>query len=122
LRNLRALSVRQPWAWLIVNGYKDVENRSRSTHHRGPILIHASKNTSLLDVAAQERIRRRYGVELPNSYELGGIIGVVDLADCRNRTGSVWHHRRSVGWVLKNPRRLKFRRCNGALGIFPPQF
>lgn len=26
---LPALSVRQPWAWLIVNGLKDIENRPR---------------------------------------------------------------------------------------------
>lgn len=25
---MKALSIRQPWAWLIVNGYKDVENRT----------------------------------------------------------------------------------------------
>jgi hypothetical protein len=35
LRRAPALSVRQPWAWLIVNGYKDVENRSWTTHYRG---------------------------------------------------------------------------------------
>ena len=27
LKKLKAISIRQPWAWLIVNGYKDVENR-----------------------------------------------------------------------------------------------
>ena len=30
-----ALSIRQPWAWLIVNGYKDIENRDWKTHYRG---------------------------------------------------------------------------------------
>lgn len=39
----KALSLRQPWAWAVVHGYKDVENRSWSTKHRGPLLIHASK-------------------------------------------------------------------------------
>ena len=38
----KALSVRQPWAWLIVNGWKPIENRSRRTNVRGRILIHAS--------------------------------------------------------------------------------
>jgi hypothetical protein len=28
LESLRTLSLRQPWAWLVVNGYKDFENRS----------------------------------------------------------------------------------------------
>jgi ASCH domain len=33
-----ALSVRQPWAWAIVSGYKDVENRSWPTNYRGTYL------------------------------------------------------------------------------------
>ena len=38
----KVLSVRQPYANLIVKGYKDVENRSRRTNYRGLLLIHAS--------------------------------------------------------------------------------
>jgi hypothetical protein len=33
---MRALSIRQTWAELIVHGIEDVENRSWLTHHRGP--------------------------------------------------------------------------------------
>lgn len=40
---MKALSIRQPWAWLIVNGFKDIENRSWDTKYRGLVLIHASK-------------------------------------------------------------------------------
>lgn len=35
LLKLPILSIRQPWAWLIVNGYKDIENRTWPTHFRG---------------------------------------------------------------------------------------
>ena len=38
---MKTLTVRQPWAWAIAKGYKDVENRSRATSHRGPLAIHA---------------------------------------------------------------------------------
>ena len=38
---MRAITIRQPWAELIVRGDKDVENRSWRTRHRGPLLIHA---------------------------------------------------------------------------------
>ena len=38
-----ALSIRQPWAWLIVNGYKDIENRDWKTHYRGRFYVHAGK-------------------------------------------------------------------------------
>ncbi len=40
---MKALSIRQPWAWLIANGYKDIENRSWRTNFRGEFLIHAGK-------------------------------------------------------------------------------
>mgnify|MGYP001137357808 FL=1 len=40
---MRAITVRQPWAWAIVFGQKDVENRSRNIagRYRGPVAIHA---------------------------------------------------------------------------------
>ena len=38
-----ALSIRQPWAALIVAGRKTIEVRTWSTQRRGPIWIHASK-------------------------------------------------------------------------------
>ena len=41
MKELKVLVVRQPWAWLIVNGYKDIENRSWRTRYRGALLIHA---------------------------------------------------------------------------------
>src|SRR5215472_1457845 len=43
LAGMKALSVRQPWAWLIVNGYKPVENRNWLTKFRGRLLIHAGQ-------------------------------------------------------------------------------
>jgi hypothetical protein len=41
LKKLKAISIRQPWAWLIVNGYKDVKNRIWAANLRGRVLIHA---------------------------------------------------------------------------------
>ena len=42
---MKAISIRQPWAWLILNARKDVESRDwiYPCRHRGPLLIHASK-------------------------------------------------------------------------------
>jgi hypothetical protein len=42
----KAITVRQPYAWLIVNGFKTVENRSEHESRwsfRGPLAIHAGK-------------------------------------------------------------------------------
>ncbi|MCU1592441.1 MAG: 8, gp08 [Frankiales bacterium] len=38
---MKALTVRQPWAWAIATGAKTVENRTRGTAYRGPLAIHA---------------------------------------------------------------------------------
>lgn len=46
LQRLKALTIRQPWAWLVVNGYRDIENPKWATHHRGPLLIHAGSSTA----------------------------------------------------------------------------
>ena len=41
---MKVIVIRQPWAWLIVHGFKDIENRSWSTQYRGRLLIQASAN------------------------------------------------------------------------------
>lgn len=61
---MKALSVRQPWATMIARGLKTVEVRSWFTHHRGPLLLCAS--------------RRR---DAPGPEPVGVAICVVDLVD-----------------------------------------
>lgn len=122
LTQLPALAVRQPWAWLIVNGYKDVENRSWFTRHRGPLLVHAATSKANLDESFLRAVERRHRIKLPRDYELGGVVGIVEVVDCKTRTRSPWHVRGQVGWILDKPRRLSFRRCKGALNLFRPKF
>jgi len=114
------LSVRQPWAWLIVNGLKDIENRSRRTHHRGPLLIHAGLSLDDYTEENIESIRRTHGISVPLELDAGGIVGVIDVIDCVESHRSKWFNG-LFGWVLANPRSLKFRLCNGALGLFRPE-
>ncbi len=122
LEKLPALSLRQPWAWLVVNGYKNIENRSWPTRHRGPLLIHASATMTDLQPESFMVIQREYGVRLPDSYHVGRIIGVVDVVDCVATHSSKWKTRGSWGWVLKNPRQLPERDYKGSVGIFYPDF
>jgi hypothetical protein len=109
--------LRQPWAWLIVNGHKDIENRSWRPNHRGPLLIHASSTKTTLQ-ADLRRVRDDYGVDVPENLEFGGIVGVADVIDCVKKSGSRWHFRDGWGWVIANPQRLPFRKCKGAVGFF----
>ena len=57
---MKALSIRQPWAWLIVCGHKPLENRSWPTPYRGPLLIHAAKGMARVEY--EERLN------MPVSY------------------------------------------------------
>jgi hypothetical protein len=110
----KALSIRQPWAWAIVEGFKDVENRSWSTRYRGQLFIHAGRRE---DHLAWLDLDRR-GIEFPDEVEHGGVIGVVDLVDCVEQHKSSWATEGSYHWLLTNPRSVPFVPMQGRLGIF----
>lgn len=71
---MKTLTIKQPWAELIINGYKKYEFRSWKTNYRGKILIHAGLTT-------QKDVLSRF-----NKYELnlinGAIIGEAEITDC----------------------------------------
>ncbi|WP_345750081.1 hypothetical protein [Microbacterium rhizophilus] len=97
---MRVLTVRQPWAWAIIHGGKDVENRVRNIagDYRGPVAIHVaqtedanafslSETREVLDAAAARwmdaatRARPKSVETVPWARDHGRIIGVVDLTD-----------------------------------------
>jgi hypothetical protein len=83
---MKALSIRQPSAWEIVQGIKVVEFRSWSTKHRGRFFIHASKTIEKKRLETEQKWLAKYGKELPEDWSLGGIVGIATLADCVQRT------------------------------------
>lgn len=113
---MKALSVRQPWAWLIVNGHKDIENRTWRTDYRGPVLIHASKT---YDDSIQGEHEVLNGVDVPESqsFDFGGIVGVAEIVDCVSASPSPWFSG-PFGFVVKNGRPLPFMQIRGQLGFF----
>lgn len=121
MMKMRALSLRQPWTWLVVNGFKDIENRSWRTDHRGPLLIHASSSKQDFNEDELKYIRQGHGVVVPNELDIGGIVGIVDVIDCVEDHKSKWFSG-EWGWVLANPRRLPFRECKGFVKFFVPKW
>ena len=83
---MKVLSVRQPWAYLIVAGYKDIENRKWYTNHRGPLLIHASRAMEPDDFPMQREWIETCGIVIPEDLPRGAIVGSATLAhvDCGN--------------------------------------
>lgn len=76
---MRALVVKQPWAWAIMSGHKRVENRSWTTKYRGPVAIIAGASRSSL--ASATRFLSGLGIERPSDLPFGCILGVVNLVD-----------------------------------------
>lgn len=129
---MKTISIKQPWASLIVEGIKDIENRTWPTKFRGRVLVHSSA-TNLLnrckfyddilstmqirDVCIKGKETAIFGCHLDTS----AIIGSVEIVDCVINHESIWaEHSTSkfqkisgnyktipvYNWVLANP--IKF--------------
>jgi len=116
---MRALSIRAPWAWAIIHGGKNIENRSWQTHHRGPLLIHAGKAFSKTEFDEVAGYLREDGIEPPKLADLlrGGIVGQVEVAGIVTKHKSPWFGG-PYGWVLKKPQPLPFIPYRGQQGLF----
>lgn len=117
---MKAISIRQPWAWLIINAGKDIENRDWLTNFRGRILVHASLGMTRAEYGdAYSTARMASGHDLPPMADLqrGGIIGSVEIVDCVKASTSPWFFG-TFGFVLANPRPLPFVPFKGSLGFF----
>ena len=139
---MKALSIRQPWAWLIVNGYKDIENRSWGTSFRGRVYIHAGlkQDYEAYDGEPAHRYLEPYiwtklswdaitdWGQVSISHYLGVIVGEVDIVDClgvdevncSTEKVSQWFED-PYGFVLANP--VAYDEpipCKGRLGFFEP--
>lgn len=137
---MKALSIRQPWAWLIVRPdltgkaraaalragiLKDIENRTWPTRFRGRFLIHAAQGMARAEYeACQDPLWLAAGptIELPPFAELerGGIVGAATLMDCipPDRRAPWWHRPGQFGFLLAEVEPLPFRACKGRLGFF----
>lgn len=113
---MKALSIRQPWAWLIVKGHKDVENRTWPTSFRGKFLIHAGKT---FDQSGYEWVVSEMGIALPEParFERGGVVGEAEIIDCVTRHNSAWFFG-PYGFVIRNVRARRFLPLSGKLGFF----
>lgn len=120
---MKTLSIRQPWAWLIVHGYKPVENRSWGTSFRGEFFVHAGLT---FDKEGYVWVRETFPnvpMPQPNDFDRGGIIGKSTVVDCvppgsdLDEKTDAWYFG-DFGLLLKNSQPLPFRRLKGKLSFF----
>lgn len=76
---MKALSMLQPWATLVVTGLIRIETRSWPTRHRGPLLIHASLGTTGRQITEHPLIKKY--INDFNDLAFGAIIGQVTVID-----------------------------------------
>lgn len=128
-RDYRAISLIQPWAWLILHGGKDIENRSwRDDEIAWPrrILIHASKTRIERDHYAVARsVEEEFGIKVPDMEQLdyGGFVGSVTVTgvqhnDARDAVKSRWAAPGQFGYLLAAPREIPFVEFKGAPRFF----
>lgn len=122
---MKAITIREPWATLIISGHKSYEFRSWKTNYRGKILIHAGINIE------KEMLERFSCYNL--SYSRGAIIGEATITDCIlvnkefndklvNENSIVYgrsNHDQTYAWKLENI--IKYDNpivCKGKLGLW----
>lgn len=120
---MKALTVKQPWAELIVSGRRKFEIRTWKTEYKGWLLIHAGRKID-------EEAMRHFEMSSQNQT-LGAIVGKVFIEDYVSFTPESWEAYRPehmewtafqagiVGWRLNQA--VKFEKTipwNGSLGLF----
>lgn len=136
----KALSIKQPWSWLIVNGWKDIENRNWLKRFPKSILVHAGRN---IDDDAERlvlsgrmpcwregndlpQISRMLNSEIVDNYRAskaaqdvrtGGFVGMVDITGVQEDLDSPWFVG-DYGYILANGKQLPFLPWRGQLGFF----
>ena len=134
---MKALSLTQPWAWIVLYAGKRIENRTWNTQFRGRFLIHASKGMTRDQYEDALQACRDLGApsvakRVPPMADLlrGGIVGVDTLAlvnppcrstDAQGQAGLCrhgWHMPGQYGFALVDVRPVPFVPCAGALGFW----
>ena len=117
---MKALSLKQPWAELILQGKKTIELRKWSTKFRGEFYIHASKNYD-------KKQLERFGLK---DLITGAIIGKAELIEVKEYSNEDEFLKDSgkhlatefkfgkYGFILKNVKRIKSIPCKGQLNFF----
>lgn len=106
---MKAITIKQPWASLIVHGIKDIENRTWRTNFRGRVLIHAACShgrkfsVNLTDAQTKAAFATIAKDTMSGSLSFGAIIGSVKIIDCVQNHPSIWAEKGVYNWVLANP-------------------
>ena len=129
---MKAITICQPFAELIIRGVKPVENRVWRTDYRGPLLIHAGKSRDWLTLDSTQSVDVDYGIPI-DAMAFGAVIGIATLTYCHSTSylrgrgcddalrylRDNPHTEGPYCFVLENPRRFSSPiPCRGMQGLF----
>ena len=127
----KAISIKQPWGYLIASGVKDIENRTWKTKFRGRILLHSGAkvdNRQMIELFTVDQWYSFFPSDkteymLERKWQTSAIIGSVEIVDCVQNHPSIWAEEGVWNWVLANPILFKKPILNvkGKLSFFIPQ-
>lgn len=116
-----ALSIRQPWVELILQGRKTIEVRTWFTQYRGELYLHAGKR-------ADQMILHMFDLKQEH-LSFGALVGKCEIYDCIEFTTDTWDcwrsshlnvgplERRQYAWLLRNSVRIEPKPLKGRLGL-----
>jgi len=127
---MKALSIRQPWLFMILKKYKDIEIRTWNTHYRGILYLHASKK---FDNDGYEYLKS-LGFQMPlkDHFELGKLLGTAHLHHVlkfkdtndfysykdRHLNNPSWWSGRQKGFMFKDIKTIEPIEYKGGLMLF----
>lgn len=109
-----AISIRQPWAWLLLRGIKTVENRTwrlPSKYIKVPMFLHAGLQQDPLSSELQQYLEGY-------APQRGGVVGVITFGKPTHDHSSSWAIPGHWHWPVLDVRPVKFFPCPGRLRIF----
>jgi len=119
---IKALSVKQPWASLIVDGNKTIETRTWSTSYRGDLLIVSSKEPDRSEMFTRMRHDDRFKPGM--IFLLGQALCIARLVDCRPMTAAdmvaacCGGSKQLWAWCLEDVRKIEPFPVKGQLRLY----
>ena len=107
---MKTITIKQPWASLIVHGIKNIENRTWKTNFRGKVLIHAAGShgkrfkIDLTDEQTKAAFSTIAKECMFGSLPFGAIIGSVEIKDCVINHPSIWAEKTKNYTIGMNPK------------------
>jgi hypothetical protein len=110
-----AITIRNPWAWATVQGFRAIHNECFNSNYRGKLLIHSSAiKPSRIYPFPQDK-----NIIIPDELIYGAIIGEVILVDIVKNHTSKWAIRNQWHWVLEEAKQYENPiYCDDRIGLW----